>query len=100
MSSKSKLGAMNPKPARENKPRESKQSKLLALLAPIFRASPPIRAKTVAASGALDHGELGWTVRLRRGHDLPPLRLSILPQPGARLALRFEPCAHERNEGL
>jgi hypothetical protein len=96
MSSRSRFGAKTPKQAHETKPRESK---LLALLAPIFRADPPIRAKkTVAASGEFDHGELGWTVRLRRGHDLPPLQLSILPQPGARMALRFEPCARERNE--
>ncbi|MCW2275897.1 hypothetical protein GJ654_15840 [Rhodoblastus acidophilus] len=91
MSSRSISGANSSKRARE--------SKLLALLAPIFRAHSPIRAKTVAASGDVDHGELGWTVRLRRGHDLPPLQLSILPQPGARMALRFDCCARERNEG-
>lgn len=106
MSNRSKSGANTPSQARENKPLEDKarknkrrENRLLALLAPIFRADPPIRAKTVAASGELDHGELGWTVRLRRGHDLPPLRLSILAQPGARMALRFEPCAREHTEG-
>lgn len=86
MSSGSKVGA------------NGSTRKLLALLAPIFRANPPIRAKTVPACGDGDHGELGWTAGLRRGHDLPTLQLSILTQPGARMALRFDPCVRERSE--
>jgi hypothetical protein len=89
MSSKSRSGATAPK--------KSSESKLLALLAPMFRATPPIRA-TAAEAGDGDHGELGWTVGLCRGDDLPPLRLSILPQPGARMALRFDACVREPNE--
>jgi len=73
-----------------------RENKFLALLAPIFRADPSIRGASAMTCGA--HGALGWTVGLRRGHDLPPLRLSILPQPGARMALRFAACARERNE--
>jgi len=89
--SKSKFGAKLPRQARE--------SKLLALLAPIFRAEPPIRAENPVATPADgDQGELAWTVGLCRGHDLPTLRLTILPQPGARMALRFDPCVRDHDE--
>ena len=69
--------------AKFRKPRESK---LLALLPPMLRPEPPL-----PACSAGPEGELGWTVGLCRGNDLPPLRLSIRAQPDARLALRFDP---------
>lgn len=74
-----------------NFPRRARESKLLALFAPIFR-SAPVPPDVLVLDDA-ESGALGWTAGLRRGGDLPRLRLSILDRPGAGVALRFDACA-------
>ncbi|MBB4197580.1 hypothetical protein GGD83_001372 [Rhodoblastus sphagnicola] len=71
-----------------NIPTRAHESRLLALLAPMFRTEAPLPASAIV----LDDDEPGWTVGLERGGDLPRLRLSILAQPGARMTLRFDSC--------
>ncbi|PPQ37405.1 hypothetical protein SAMN06265338_10758 [Rhodoblastus acidophilus] len=74
-----------------NLPRRARESKLLALFAPIFRSAP--LPPDVLVLDDDECGAQGWTAELRRGGDLPRLRLSILDQPGAGMALRFDACA-------
>jgi hypothetical protein len=79
------------------RPKRASEYKLLGLLPPMFRPEAPFAA--IADSRGADReqdgefgGELGWTVGLCRGHDLPRLRLSMVPQPGERMVLRFDCC--------
>jgi hypothetical protein len=60
----------------------------MALLPSMFRPEAPLRQRDVVGAD----GELGWTVGLQRGADLPPLRLSIRLQQDARMALRIDSC--------